>query len=328
MYRVSKGNLVFGLLFACLAWSVASGLWASQAPRKASGSAPAQDSIEHGIDLASTGHCAEALAILKKGMRQVADKRVRYRAAMAVAQCGMSADEEDAVVESLLWLDREFPNDSRVLYLTTRYYSELANRSAQRLLDRAANSAEAQELLAESYQARGEYENATAKYRKILEQYPNQPGVHYQLGRIILATPLTPDTAEAARKEFESELQVNPDSPAAEFMLGDLAWRQQNAEEAIKHFTRATQLDVSLAQPYLGLGIALNAASKFPEAIASLKKYVELDPADPAGYYQLAIAYARSGNKQEAERQRELQLEAEKKWNASPRSTTDLMQPH
>lgn len=74
-----------------------------------------------------------------------------------------------------------------MLYLTTRYYSELANGSAQRLLDRAANSAEAQELLAESYQARGEYENATAKYRKILEQYPNQPGVHYQLRRIILA---------------------------------------------------------------------------------------------------------------------------------------------
>lgn len=328
MYRVSKSSSIFGLLLAGLTCGVASRLYGGQASPKASGNVPSQASIERGIDLASTGHCAEALAILKRGTQQVADKKVRYRAAMATAQCGMSTDQEDPVVESLLWLNREFPNDSRVLYLTTRYYSELANRSAQRLLDRAANSAEAQELLAESYQARGEYENASAKYRKILEQYPNQPGVHYQLGRIVLANPLTPETAEQARKEFDAELQVNPDSPAAEFMLGDLAWRQQNAEDAIKHFTRATQLDVSLAQPYLGLGIALNAAGKFLEAIASLKKYVELDPGDPAGYYQLAIAYARSGNKQEAERQRELQLEAEKKWNASPRSTTDLLQPH
>jgi len=284
--------------------------------------------IERGIDLASTGHCTEALAILKKAFARVADKKIRYQAAMATAQCGMSVDQEDAVVQSLLLLNREFPSDSKTLYITTRYYSELANRAAQRLLDRAATSAEAQELLAESYQARGEFENATAKYQKILEQYPNQPGVHYQLGRIILAKPLTPESAEEARKEFQAELQVNPDSPAAEFMLGDLAWRQQNSEEAIKHFTQATKLDVSLAQPYLGLGIALNGEGKFVEAIESLKKYVALEPADPAGYYQLAIAYARTGNKQEAERQRALQLEAQKKWNPGPGSTTDLLQPH
>src|SRR2546429_82814 len=86
---------------------------------------------------------------------------------------------------------------------------------------------------------------------------------------------MTPETAEEARKEFGEELRVNPGSPAAEFMLGDLAWRQQSAEEAIKHFTRATQLDVGLAQPYLGLGIALNGAGKFPEAISSLRKRSE-----------------------------------------------------
>jgi predicted Zn-dependent protease len=327
--HVAKSGRVLGLAVVCLAWGLAGGLSEAQAPTDVPLSKGASaTSLERGIDLASTGHCIEALAILKKGTRQITDKKLRYQAAMATAQCGMVTDQEDAVVESLLWLNREFPSDTKVLYLTTRYYSELANRAAQRLLNRAGDSAEAQELLAESYQARGEYENATAKYKKILEQYPNQPGVHYQLGRIILAKPMTPETAEEARKEFGEELRVNPGSPAAEFMLGDLAWRQQNAEEAIKHFTRATQLDVGLAQPYLGLGIALNGAGKFPEAISSLKKYVELEPADPAGYYQLAIAYARSGNKQEAERQRNLQLEAEKKWNPGPASTMDLLQPH
>jgi len=284
--------------------------------------------VERGIDLASTGHCTEALRILQKSDLRALDNNLRYQAAMATAQCGMSVDQEDAVLQSLLLLNREFPNDSKVLYITTRYYSELANRAAQKLLNRAGESAEAQELLAESYQARGEFENATAKYRKILEQYPNQPGVHYQLGRIILAKPLTPESAEEARKEFEAELQSNPGSPAAEFMLGDLAWRQQKSDEAIEHFSRATKLDVTLAQPYLGLGIALNGAGKFADAIESLKKYVDLDPADPAGYYQLAIAYARSGNKQEAERQRSLQMEAEKKWKSGPATTTDLLQPH
>ena len=324
------GGQAFFLIAACLLYGAHGQMQAAQkAPASKTlthDSSPAL--IEQGIDLASRGNCSAALAILRRAVSRVADKKIRYQAAMATAQCGMSLDQEDAVVESLVLLNREFPSDSKVLYITTRYYSELANRAAQRLLDRAGTSAEAQELLAESYQARGEFENATAKYKKILEQYPNQPGVHYQLGRIILAKPLTAESAEEAKKEFEAELQVNPDSPAAEFMLGDLAWRQQNSEEAIKHFTQATQLDVSLAQPYLGLGIALNGKGQFVDAIESLKKYVALEPGDPAGYYQLAIAYARTGNKQEAERQRALQLEAQKKWNPGPGSTTDLLQPH
>ncbi|PYU78901.1 MAG: hypothetical protein DMG51_18090 [Acidobacteria bacterium] len=245
---------------------------------------------------------------------------------MARAQCGMSVDQADVVVESLLLLNHEFPDDSKVLYITSRYYSELANRAARKLTGRAPSSAEAQVLMAEAYQARGDFESATAKYRRILEQYPKQPGVHYQLGQIILAK--IPTATEEARREFEAELEVNPTSPAAEYMLGDLAWRAMKSDEAIPHFSRATELDVSLAQPYLGLGVALNAVGRFTEAIDALKKYVRLTPADPAGYYQLAIAYSRIGNKQEAERQRTLQLDAEEKLKLGSASTQGAPQPH
>lgn len=319
--------LALALIFASGVLVAPGGLCGAQSSRKTAGSS-STPSVERGIDLASTGQCLEALAILKKAAPEITDKGLRYKAAMASAQCGMSVDQEDTVVNSLLLLNREFPNDSRVLYITTRYYSELASRAAQRLLDRNPDSAEAQEIVAEAYQAKGEYENATAKYRKILEQYPNQPGVHYQLARIILAKPPTPGSTEEARKELEEELKNNPGSPAAEFMLGDLAWREQRSEEAIEHFSRATKLDVTLAQPYLGLGIALNGAGRFTEAIESLKKYVQLSPEDPAGYYQLAIAYARTGNRLEAERQRGLQLEAEKKRNAGRPNTQGSPQQH
>ena len=314
------------LIFSSLILVSPGGLCGAQASRKTASSST--DSLERGIDLASTGHCLEALAILKKAAPETPDKGLRYKAAMASAQCGMSVDQEDTVVKALLLLNREFPDDSRVLYITARYYSELADRAARRLMNRNPDSAEAQEIVAEAYQARGEYENAMAKYRKILEQYPNQPGVHYQLARIILAKPPTQASTEEARKELEEEVRINPSSPAAEFMLGDLAWREQKSEEAIEHFSRATKLNVTLAQPYLGLGIALNGAGRFAEAIESLKKYLQLNPEDPAGYYQLAIAYARTGNRQEAERQRELQLEAEKKRNAGRATTQGRLQPN
>ncbi|PYU54712.1 MAG: hypothetical protein DMG56_26490 [Acidobacteria bacterium] len=219
------------MMVAALVCGTPGELLGAQAERKMSEGSSSPARIERGVDLASKGKCPEALTILRESIPAPVDKQLRYRAAMARAQCGMSVDQADVVVESLLLLNHEFPDDSKVLYITSRYYSELANRAARKLTVKAPSSAEAQVLMAEAYQARGDFESATAKYRRILEQYPKQPGVHYQLGQIILAK--IPTASEEARREFEAELQVNPTSPAAEYMLGDLAWRAMNSDEAM-----------------------------------------------------------------------------------------------
>src|SRR5215467_5187025 len=285
---------------------------------------------ERGITLGTRGHCKEAMPLLQRVIPKIhGDKDLLHDVVMTRAQCGMATDQRDVVAESIVVLTREFPGDPKVLYITTRYYSELANRTAQELIQKAPSSPEAETLIAESFQAQGKWDDATAQYRKILEQNPNQPGIHYQLGRILLSKPLDSTVTEEAKKEFEAELKVNHTSPSAEFMLGDLAWRNQKTDEAIEHFSRATQFDVALGEAYLGLGMALNAAGKYSEAIAPLKKYTEMDPSDPAGYYQLATAYARTGNKPEADRLLALQRQLEKE---KPRVVTpppqDISQPH
>ncbi|PYV63700.1 MAG: hypothetical protein DMG95_06210, partial [Acidobacteria bacterium] len=61
------------------------------------------------------------------------------------------------------------------------------------------------------------------------------------------------------------------------------------------------------------LGISLNSGGKFGNAVAPLEKYVKMQPADPAGHYQLATAYARTGRKLDADREMALQREAEAK---------------
>jgi tetratricopeptide (TPR) repeat protein len=290
---------------------------------------PPTAAAERGITLGTRGHCKEAMPILKRVIPKIQDKDLLHDVVMARAQCGMATDQRDVVAESIIVLTREFPGDPKVLYITTRYYSELANRTAQELMQKAPSSPEAETLIAEAFQAQGKWDDATAQYRKILEQKPNQQGIHYQLGRILLSKPLDATVTEEATKEFEAELKINPTSPAAEFMLGDLAWRNQKADEAIQHFSRATQFDAAMAEAYLGLGMALNTAGKYSEAIAPLKKYTEMDPSDPAGYYQLATAYARTGNKPEADRLLALQRQLEKD---RPRTVAplpqDISQPH
>ena len=265
-------------------------------------------SAERGIGLASKGRCREALPLLKKATPHLADKQLKYGAMMSTARCAMSIDHAESAVEALLALNREFPHDPDVLYTTTHFYSELASRAAQELAATAPNSHQAEQLDAEAFESQGNWDKAAAEYRKILEQEPKLHGIHYRLGRILLSK--SPPEADKAKAEFEAELKVDPDDAPAEFLLGEIARQAGEWEQAIGHFSRASKLDEGFQEAYLALGMSLNAAGKFSDAIPPLENYVKMQPSDPAGHYQLATAYARTGRKQEADHELALQRDA------------------
>jgi tetratricopeptide (TPR) repeat protein len=226
---------------------------------------------------------------------------------MLLARCAMSEDQPQTAVEALLLLDREFPDNPEVLYTTTHFYSELASRASQQLAATAPNSPQAQKLEAEALESQGEWDKAATQYRKILEHDPKEPEIHFRLGRILLSR--TPPDPEAANKEFQEELKISPNNASAEFMLGETARQAGAWDEAIKHFSRAAEIDEGFVEAYLGLGMSLNASGKFVDAVAPLQRYVKLQPQDPAGHYQLATAFARTGRKADADREMALQRE-------------------
>jgi len=263
------------------------------------------------LALAQKGKCKEALPLLKKSTSHLTEKQLKYESAMATARCAMSLEQAEAAVESLLLLNREFPHDPQVLYTTTHFYGELAVRASRELAVSAPNSAEAQQLEAEAFESQGNWEKATAQYQKILEQNPKTPEIHYRLGRILLSK--TPPDAEGAKKEFEQELAIDPNNASAEFMLGETARQAGQWNDAAEHFSRAAKLDEGFVEAFLALGMSLNSSGKFADAIAPLERYVKMQPGDPAGHYQLATAYARTGRKPDADREMGLQREAEAK---------------
>jgi tetratricopeptide (TPR) repeat protein len=272
---------------------------------------PAADpsaSAERGIGLASKGRCREALTELKKATPHLADKPLKYRVLMSTARCAMSLEETDTAVEALLALNRDFPHDPEVLYSTTHLYSELAMRAAQELAAAAPNSPQAEQLEAEAFESQENWEKAIAQYRKILEQDPKEHGIHYRLGRIYLTK--SPAETENAKTEFDEELKVDPDNASAEFMLGEIARQAGQWDDAIGHFSRASKLDEGFQESYLALGMSLNSAGKYSDAIAPLQSYVKMQPGDPAGHYQLATAYARTGHKEEADHEMAREREA------------------
>jgi len=260
------------------------------------------------LALAQKGRCREALPLLKRSTSRLSDKQLKYQSAMATARCAMSLEKTETAVNALLLLNREFPRDPQVLYTTTHFYAELASRASQELAAVAPDSAEAQQLEAESFESQGNWDKAATQYKKILEQNPHAPGIHYRLGRLFLAK--TPPEPENAKKEFEQEIKTDPSNASAEFMLGETDRQAGQWDEAASHILRASKLDEGFVEAYLALGISLNSGGKFGNAVAPLEKYVKMQPADPAGHYQLATAYARTGRKPDADREMALQREA------------------
>jgi tetratricopeptide (TPR) repeat protein len=299
---------------SCLVATVLCGLLAASTPAQTVQKPPEPDaasSAQHGIDLVAKGNCKDALPVLKKAIPHVADKQLKYSSAMATVRCAMSMNDVQTAVDELLMLNREYRNDAEVLYVTTHFFSELADRASQELATLAPTSHQAHELNAEAFESQEKWDEATAEYAKILEKEPNLPGIHYRLGRILLVKPPTPTTTIDAKKEFEAELKIDPANASAEYALGEIARQAQQWDEAIAHYSRASKLDEGFLEAFLGLGMSLNAAGKFSDAVGPLEKYVRMQPPDPAGHYQLAIAYARLGRKLDADREMALQREAE-----------------
>ena len=285
-------------------------------------------SAEQGVKLAATGRCTEALPGLKKALPRIVVKDLKYRAGMAIVRCSMALQDEQTAVDSLLMLKREFPADPEVLYIATHYFSQLGDHTAQELATKAPSSFQARRLQAESLESQGKNEEAADVYRKIIEQNPKTPGIHYRIGQILLAEAGSGGSTDEAKKEFKEEIEIDPLNAAPEFVLGELARREGKWDEAVQHFTRACTLDVGFAESYLALGMSLNAWARFSDAVKPLESYVRLEPGDPAGHYQLAIAYARTGNKEGSSRELLLQTKAASSGQAATDTTEGHAVPH
>jgi predicted Zn-dependent protease len=273
-------------------------------------------SARQAVSAAESGRCAEALPVLTHSLRRLQDKAFRYRAAFATARCAMSLNDMAAAADALSLLRRDFPDDPEALYISARYFAQLGERSAQDLAERFPNSPQVGKLNAEALESKQMWKEAIEAYRKVLAQDPRMPGIHFRIAGILLDTSSSAEAAADARRELEAEIEINPDNAAAVFAMGEIARRVGAWDEAIQHFSRAAKLDVGFLEAYLALGLSLNAAGRHAEAISPLERYVKGVPENPAGHYQLALAYSRTGNKEGADRELQLQREAAAKAGA------------
>jgi len=295
-----------------LVWSIS-----SAQTGKATPAADSSTSARHAVDLAKTGHCKEALPLLKKSAAHNVGKDLKRDVGFAGVRCAMFADQPDAAIDFLRTLNHEFPHDPDVLYLAVHTYSDLSTRASAELANAAATSYQALELNAEALEVQSKWDDAASLYRQILRKNPNLPGIHYRLGRVLVSKPeFGPEAAAEAKQEFEKELQIDPSNAGAEYVLGEMAKRDQQWDEAIQHFSKAAKLDAGFGDAFVGWGGSLVSVKKFSEAIAPLETAVKLQSGNPAAHYLLAIAYARTGRKEDGDREFAIQKQLTQKGAA------------
>jgi tetratricopeptide (TPR) repeat protein len=289
--------------------------------------APGTSDPGQAASLAESGHCAEAMPLLKRAIRQTTDHDLKKRIGLDGLHCAMTHNAPYDSLEFLLVLSRDFAHDPEVLYAATHAYSDLSMRSSQDLARDAPFSFQVHELNAEALEIQGKWEEAAAEYRKILDINPMLPGTHARLGRALLAKPQPSATdVEQAKKAFEEELEIDPRDAGAEYVLGQLAADANDPSTAILHFSKATKLDVGFSEAFLGLGMSLNSAKRYADAIPPLETYEKMAPDSPTGHYQLALAYAGAGRKEDANREAALQRQASEALEAVKRKAATALE--
>jgi tetratricopeptide (TPR) repeat protein len=251
------------------------------------------------LSLSELGQYKEALPGLEKAFQQENDPAIRRISGLQLerAYTGLGRDRE--AVEVALKMDELYPNDPEVLYHAGKVFGNFAYLTMHRLDDIAPQSVWRHLAAAEANESQGATELAMTEYRAVLALSPDYPGVHYRMGKTLLAdshqTGKPAEIAEA-RREFELELQSDPSNGNAAYELGEIYRRKGEFEEAGKYFEMALVHYPDFGEAHEGLAAVFLAQQKPALALPELQRAIALDPSSEVSWWLLSKVERSLGN--------------------------------
>ena len=200
--------------------------------------------------------------------------------------------------------------EAHELYLKGRYFfAQRTHENTLKAIDhynealaKDPNYALAYAGLAESYAFLPQFSKITAAEtipkakaaaEKALKIDSNLAEAHSSLGIVCI----TDFDLKGARKEFERAIALNPNYPAAHYFLANLVLIPLGEfDAALIETKRALEIDPLSLPMRTRLGYCYTLLRRFPEAIDSLRKTIELNPAFAQAQDQLGLALELSGD--------------------------------
>jgi tetratricopeptide (TPR) repeat protein len=250
---------------------------------------------------AATGECEAAVPELSSAFNGGENRRL---AGLALAQCHISArrfTEAGAVIADL---EKQFPADADVLYVSAEYHMKAWNDAIYRMYQQAPASYRVDQLSAEVFESQGKYAEAIAEYRNAIAKNPRAIDLHYRLGRALLQQSHDPAALDQALREFQAELSLNPSDAAAEYQVAQVLTAEQKKAEAAAHFEQAVELRPDFPEALIAVAKLRSDGKRYSEAIALLEKAVKLQPRNETAHYNLMLAYRNAGRAEDALREK------------------------
>jgi tetratricopeptide (TPR) repeat protein len=255
------------------------------------------------LTLAATNRCAEAEpALVQAGTNANAD--IQRLAGLALVQCDIASDRLDAAAAVLSRLKTSYPSDADVLYQSARLHMTAWNDAIHQLYEKAPASFRVNQLSGEILETQGQFAEAAIEYRKAIDKNPQALNLHFRLARAILMGAHTPESLEAAMKELDAELALNPNDAIALYQAAQIYLNQQKPQQAEASLQQSLKLNPNFPEALISLGKLRMDEKKFDDAIALLQKAVSLMPKSESAHYSLMMAYRNAGRMADAKREK------------------------
>jgi Tfp pilus assembly protein PilF len=135
------------------------------------------------------------------------------------------------------------------------------------------------------YQRAGDYANAVAQYRQLLEEGGTSAEIHNNLGVLHQEHG---NSVEAIR-EFRQAIALDPRDVKAHNNLGVAHLRAGRLEQAAEEFRAALAIDSQNVESIVNLALVHRNAGRLAEAHDLLRRAVAVAPQHPESHYNLAV---------------------------------------
>ena len=258
-----------------------------------------------GLSRARAGRVEEAVPALSKGFWNADDDEWRLEGGLILVEAYSARRKHGKALDVVRALQKAFPKNTDVLYIAYRLHSGLGAKAVADLVRAGPDSARLHQVTAELLVSEGDFPRAVRQYRKALAVDPRLAGANRALAVAIISS--NPDEAGSreAEQALERELSLNPRDPESLYQLGEIHWRRDEPDEALRRFEKAVEIHPNFVEGLVAMGKVLMAKEQVDRAAGYLIRAVEIDPENDVAHYRLAQAYRRMGRGDQAKKELE-----------------------
>ena len=192
-------------------------------------------------------------------------------------------------------LDRAYalsPRDANILDYRARAHTQVAQQCFQQLYKLDPHSWHVHRLLAETFSASKQPEQAIVEYKAALDEQPNNPDLYEALGDEYQRIGHSAD----ALKAYEQQLKLNPHNSIALFNCGKIHIDSDEPALGIPLLQQALDAHASPAPAYYYLGLGYSKSGQYQQAAQALEKSLASQPSshiEQNAWYALVRVYQR-----------------------------------